>query len=181
MGPSALGEQMQKFIHAHTNNAAPIGWENQVANSFIANYDLWIEQAILKPSWFEMMFVYGGKGGVLYTNASGGLKMRFGKMNPYFRTMDETEHRYKNWELFATASGYATYVQYNAVLQGLPWAKSVHVLAANKIQRVVYTLDASINFNYKKWGLIYTSTFITPEFKGGLPHAWGGCNIIYRF
>src|ERR1041385_3020443 len=94
MGPSALGEQMQKFIHAHTNNAAPIGWENQVANSFIANYDLWIEQSILKPGWFEMMFVYGGKAGVLYTNASGGLKMRFGKMNSNFRNMNTEDGPY---------------------------------------------------------------------------------------
>lgn len=181
IGPSALGEQMQKFTHAHTNNSEPIGWENQVANSFIANYDLWVQQSVLKPGWFDLMFEYGGRAGLLYTNASAGLKMRLGRMNSLFRDPVINEGSYKTWELFATLSGNATYVQYNAVLQGVPWAKSVHVLAANKLERVLYKLDASINFYYKHWGLVYTNTFITPEFEGGLPHAWGGCNIYYRF
>jgi lipid A 3-O-deacylase len=179
LGPAALGEQMQKFIHAHTRNAEPIGWENQVANTPIINYDLWYERALIIPRGFELMFQAGGKAGMLYTNAEAGLKIRFGKMNPYFLKLKPTQQA--KWELFATASGTARYVQYNAVIEGVPWAKSIHVLTADKIERMVYKLDFSVNFFYKRLGLAYTSSFITPEFKGGLPHGWGGCNVYYRF
>ncbi len=179
LGPSALGEQMQKFIHAHTRNAEPIGWENQVANTPIINYDLWYEYGLLLPQGFELMLEAGGKAGILYTNAEAGLKMRFGKMRSYFLRYHRVSQ--PQWELFATAEGTAKYVQYNAVIEGVPWVKSVHVLSPDKLERMVYKLEFSVNFFYKKLGLAYTTTFITPEIKGGLPHGWGGCNVYYRF
>lgn len=179
LGPAALSEQMQKFIHAHTRNAAPIGWENQVANSFIANYNLLYEHGFLLNKWFNIFGELGAKAGMLYTNASTGILLRFGKMNSY--VWMHKPRAFSKWELYGTLNGIATYVQYNAVLQGLPWVKSVHVLSANKIERLLYKLEATVSVSYEQWSLIYSTSFITPEFKGGLPHGWGGCNIIYRF
>jgi lipid A 3-O-deacylase len=179
IGPSALGEQMQKFIHAHTNNAEPIGWENQVANSFIANYNLWYEYNIGGLKWINLAAEAGGKAGILYTNASAGLTLRIGKMRQHFVVYKPRP--IPKWELYGTIGGNATYVYHNAVIQGVPWSKSVHVLSADKIERIVYKLNAAITFSFKRISLIYTSSFISPEIKGGLPHGWGGINFVYRF
>lgn len=181
LGPSALGEEMQKFIHKHTRNAEPIGWENQIANTFIANYNLLYEYRLYQKKWFCSGLILGARAGVLHTNACGGLMVRSGKMKRYFDRLHRMPTPGSKWELFTTLNGTATYVYHNAVLQGVPWSKSIHVLTRDRIERIVYKLEASINFSYKRIGLIYTSSFITPEIKGGLPHAWGGCNFIYRF
>ncbi len=180
MGPGALGEQMQKTIHKYTNNAEPLGWENQVANSFIANYNLWGQLPIVDTHFFTLIAEAGGKAGILYTNAGGGLMIRLGKMPLFGRYIKQSRWDHK-WDLFATLNGTATYVQYNAVLQGVPWTKSVHVLTKEKIERMLYKMEFSLNFSIKRVSFIYTTTFITPEIKEGMPHGWGGINFVYRF
>jgi hypothetical protein len=59
--------------------------------------------------------------------------------------------------------------------------KSVHVLQADKLERFVYKLNAGITFSVKRVSLTYSNTFITPEFKGGLAHGWGSCNLVMLF
>jgi lipid A 3-O-deacylase len=179
IGPVALGEEMQKFIHRYGGNVAPLGWENQVANSFIANYNVCWESAFFSSKWFDIIGELGGKAGALYTNGSGGLMIRAGKKNPYFAALDQKSP--PAWELYTTLNGTATYVLHNAMLQGVPWTKSKHVFTKTQIERWVYKLDAGLTFSIKNISLSYTQSFITPEFKGGWHHSWGGGNIVYRF
>ncbi len=179
IGPVALGEEMQKFIHKHTNNAEPIGWENQVANSFAANFNLWFEHGLLLSKWFDIIGEAGGRAGVTNTNGSAGLLIRAGRKRQCFELLHPRPD--PKWECFTTFNGTATYVYHNAALQGVPWTKSVHVLTKDKLERFVYRFDVGLTISVKNLSLNYTTSFITPEFKGGLPHAWGGCNIVVRF
>lgn len=179
IGPAALGEEMQKFIHKHTNNAEPIGWENQVANSFAANFNVWFEQGLYESKWFDLIGEAGGKAGVTNVNGSVGLMIRAGRKQEYFPGLNKSPN--SKWECYTTFNGTATYVYHNAVLQGVPWKNSTYVLARDKIERFVYRLDAGLTFSLKNISLTYTQSFLTPEFKGGWHHSWGGCNIVYRF
>lgn len=179
IGPIAFGEQEQKFIHAHTNNAAPLGWENQVPNSFIANYNLWIERGFFISKWFDVFGELGGKAGLLNTNGSGGILIRMGKKRNYL-----PQHHLKpmpKFELYTTANGTASYVFYNTALQGLPWKYNIHVLSPNQIERIVYKLTTSITVSIKKVSFTYSQAFLTPEIKGGLHHSWGSCNFMFLF
>lgn len=179
IGPIAFGEQQQKFIHKHTNNAEPIGWENQVVNGLIANYNLRLEHGFILTKWLDVFGDIGGKAGLLHTNATGGLIVRAGKKR------DNLIHRLPkpqpNWELYTTINGTANYVVYNAVLQGLPWQHNPHVLQANKIEHLVYKLNAGLTLTVKNVSFTYVQVFITPEIKGGWQHSWGSCNIIFLF
>jgi len=178
IGPAAVGEEQQKFIHKHTRNDEPIGWENQVANSFMVNYNLFYEKGGLLLPWIDIIGQAGLKAGVLNTNGTLGLLTRFGKKRSYFGS---TKQRQQSWELYGSVGGTATYVYHNGVLQGVPWAKSVHVLQADKIERLVYKLNAGITFSIKRLSLTYSNAFISPEIKEGLAHAWGSCNIVVLF
>ncbi len=178
IGPAALGEEQQKFIHKHTRNDEPIGWENQIANSFLVNYNLLYEHGILLMPWIEVIAQGGLKAGVLNTNGLLGVLTRIGKKRSYFGS---TKRKQQNWELYGIVNGTATYIYYNAALQGVPMVKSVHVLQADKLERFVYKLNAGITFSVKRVSLTYSNTFITPEFKGGLAHGWGSCNLVMLF
>jgi len=179
IGPAALGEEMQKFIHKHTNNAEPNGWENQVANSFAANLNLWFEQGLYVSKWFDVIGEVGGRGGVTNTNGSLGLLIRSGKKTEYFPGLNLSSRQ--KWECYTTINGTASYVFHNAALQGVPWTKSTYVLTKDRLVRFVYRLDAGLTFSLKNVSFTYTQSFLTPEFKGGYHHSWGGLNFVYRF
>ncbi|MBK7309697.1 MAG: lipid A deacylase LpxR family protein [Sphingobacteriaceae bacterium] len=179
IGPAALGEEMQKFIHKHTGNQEPIGWENQVSNSFAVNLNIWLEQGLYLSKWFDLVMEAGGKGGITNVNGAAGLMIRAGKKAEYFPGL--TMPSQQKWECYATVNGTGSYVFHNAVLQGVPWKNSIYVLTRDRLVRFVYKLDAGLTFSVKDVSLTYTQSFLTPEFKGGWHHSWGGCNIVYRF
>jgi hypothetical protein len=90
-------EEQQKFIHKHTRNDEPIGWENQIANSFLVNYNLLYEHGILLMPWIEVIAQGGLKAGVLNTNGLLGVLTRIGKKRSYFGS---TKRKQQNWELY---------------------------------------------------------------------------------
>ncbi|WP_354668439.1 MULTISPECIES: lipid A-modifier LpxR family protein [Cellulophaga] len=48
IGPSAFGGDMQEAIHKATGNKIPLGWQNQIENDVVINYELGFEKQIFK-------------------------------------------------------------------------------------------------------------------------------------
>ena len=63
MGSDTKCEEMQKSIHKATNNAEPLGWDNQLNGAFIVNYELGIEQGLVNLRW--MTFSMVSRSGIL--------------------------------------------------------------------------------------------------------------------
>jgi lipid A 3-O-deacylase len=177
IGPLGFGEQEQKFIHKQIADVQPIGWEYQIANSPIVNYNLLYEKGIIDTKYFEFTGIAGGIVGVLNTNAEVGGMMRLGKMRSYFKSRE----RKRGVEFYATLQGSVKAVGYNAIIQGLPWIKSPHTLSYNELEPLVYRSNFGLTMALKKFSITYFKFNTTKEIKKGLPHAWGSIQFMGWF
>ncbi|MDQ3109397.1 MAG: lipid A deacylase LpxR family protein [Bacteroidota bacterium] len=179
IGPSALGYETQKFIHAHTNNPEPHGWQFQIANDVYVNYSLKLEKGLLAKKNAIELIGYGiANAGTIYTNAGMGLLLRTGRMDDYF-TSRRASDRLQAWAYF---SGEAKVIGHDATLQGgLFDNKSVYVIPPSDVRRAVFSTSAGIVLAYKKVRVEWFNTFLTPEFRDGKSHGWGHLGLEFFF
>ncbi|HTF03079.1 MAG TPA: lipid A deacylase LpxR family protein [Bacteroidia bacterium] len=179
IGPGAFGYETQKFIHAHTNNPEPHGWQFQVANDVYVNYSLKLEKGLLAKKHALDLTGYGiVNAGTVYTNAGLGLKIRAGRMNPYF-TAPGYSNRLQVW---VYASAESKVIARDATLQGgLFNTSSAYFIAPENMKRILFSGSAGIVFAFHRLRVEYYNTFISPEFVAGKAHAWGHLGMHYVF
>ncbi|MCE3277852.1 MAG: hypothetical protein K0S44_43 [Bacteroidetes bacterium] len=182
MGPASLGEEEQKYIHRKLNNIQPLGWEYQVANDIVVNYMLQYERGILMKRYIE--FIGGGEArvGTLYDDVSAVGTFRLGRMHNYFSSLGISKYPgYKKFQFYAILRGRIKAVAYNGTLQGGMFSKSIYTIEPQNIERLVAAGSFGLVIAYKRVSLEYTKWYISPEFRNGLSHGWGHCNISVCF
>ena len=94
MGPAALGYEIQYNIHNRTGNPLPHGWEYEVKNDVIINYQLNYEkQLIAKGNNFLLTAVAEARLGTLNTLAGGGFNLMAGHFNKRFTPVSGTKRK----------------------------------------------------------------------------------------
>ncbi|MCW3083112.1 MAG: outer membrane protein [Bacteroidetes bacterium] len=183
IGPNAKGAEMQKGIHKALNNIQPLGWQYQVANDVVINYNIEYEKGFLALKHFEFIGQAGLRAGTLYDDVNMGAMMRVGWMQPYFENLGMTKHATTHkFQCYVFLKENVRAVQYNATMQGGVFEKnSVYTIRVSDMQRVVGTGEVGIVIAYKRVSIEYTKFYISPEFYGGLPHGWGHCVITVCF
>jgi lipid A 3-O-deacylase len=178
IGPLAFGYETQKFIHAHTNNPEPHGWQFQIGNDVYANYLLRFEKGLFTRRAFEFMGYGFANAGTVYTNTGIGLMFRAGLMDAYFSSRGPSDH----FHFWFYASGESKLVGYDATLQGGLFNRtSAYVIAPGEMERAVFSGTAGIVLAYKKLRFEWFNTFLTPEFKNGKKHGWGHLGVTLFF
>lgn len=180
IGPCAVCEQEQKGLHKWLDNIQPLGWEFQVANDVVINYNVLFEKGLWLKRGFELLGTGGFRAGTFNTDASLGLGLRTGWLNNYFNRPDFNRANAK-FHGFLYLDGNVRAVAYNATLQGGLFSESIYTLSPSAISRLVGTANGGIGLGYKKFNLRYGRTFITPEFKNGRDHGWGYFNVSFLF
>jgi lipid A 3-O-deacylase len=189
IGPVALAYETQKFIHKHTNNAEPRGWQFQIENDLYLNYSFRLEKGLIPKSAAEIKGLITKRAvevigfgtlnaGTIYSNASAGVKFRAGKFKDYFLLPGYSGF----FQFWVYASGECKIVAYDATMQGGIFNRSsVYTIPGSRVERTVFLMTAGVVFTYHKFRFEYFNTFLTPEFEGGLPHAWGHFGVQYSF
>ena len=179
LGPASLGSVSQKIAHRIANpSRPPQGWEHQIQNDLILNYDVKMEKGVgsYAKSWFG---VHGqGRLGTVNTDLAGGLWYRFDPGKRYFKT----PRPYLDNRLHTTfhLSGGGRYVIYDAVLQGgLFNNSSPQVVERKDLIPWIWNGSASVSIEWLKHQVEVFSYFRTPNFLSGRPHSWMG--IKYRY
>lgn len=179
IGPAALGKEIQTFIHKRIGDPIPKGWQHQISNDLILNYQFNYEKAILKAG--NNLLVNGiveAKAGTLYNKFSSGFNFMAGSFtDPYSFTPVK-----KKSNIYLYGQGQLTLVGYDATIQGGIFnRKSVYTIPAKEIERVVFRADIGIMLNIKKVYLSYSQSYLSKEFKNGLNHSWGGLSLALSF
>ena len=85
MGPMSFAKETQTWAHRVINYTKPEGWDNQVPNDIILNYNIGIEKQILQPSKKLLLVgIFETYSGTVYNAAGAGFMLRVGKFNNYF-------------------------------------------------------------------------------------------------
>ncbi len=183
MGPAAGGEWVQSFVHQVIGSPIPIGWEKQLKNALLIDYQFRIEKGFF-GEWTANHFVPFAKArvGTLTDRIGLGLLIKFGNVN---KTLAEYVHpeKHKNrlmwqWVLETNLQG----VFYDATLQGglFNGDETIHLSNQETISRQ-YQLRMGVNFYYKSFYLKYMVNFNSQDFISGIIHRYGSVNIGVSF
>lgn len=179
IGPGAFGKEMQVGIHQATGNTIPMGWQNQIKNDVVINYELNYEKQLFR---FNNLFSLNSNSklqfGTLFTNASVGFTATFGIINSPF-----TSVKNKNkFQIYAFSQPSINVIGYDATLQGgLFNNKSPYTISTNEIERLTAQNNYGIVVQTRTLYFEYTNTIVTREFKTGTSAKYGGIKIGFKF
>lgn len=180
IGPSSYGEWVQRSFHnsVPTNNE-PLGWEYQIQNDLVLNYNLSLEKGIFSRRNSDLSVTASGSIGTLYTNIGGGFRFRAGWLNPWFINLGVArKDRLKasglrRSQMYFFIKGSGKVVGYDATLQGGVFNRSsVYTLPAGEITRLVFQTSAGLTFSYGGIRLDLEQFMLSPEFHEGWWHKW---------
>ena len=177
IGPSAFGEEMQKGIHHWLNDIQPLGWQNQIHNDIIINYEISHETQILFcGNNFALNSNVQLRAGTLSDKIQAGFSVLFGNFNSAFQT-NKIENK-KRFQFYFYSQPLVNLIAYDATLQGgLLNQDSPYKLDASQITRIVFQNNFGVVVKLKKIYLEYYQSILTKEFLTGQYHRWGGIKV----
>jgi lipid A 3-O-deacylase len=181
IGPGAMGNFAQDMIHDET----PTGWQYQVKNDFIANYNLRFDQGIYSGQAVEVAVVGGIQAGTLYDNISAGVYFQVGNANDryasIFQTTNPQKPLKKRIRYYFSLDLSNKLIVYDATLQGGMFNnESAYTISPDNIKRYIFTGAAGFGIGLGKYSLEADQVFLTPEFDGGMKHMWFRIKNIIR-
>ncbi len=180
MGPAALGFEIQNNIHRWLKNPLPHGWQHQIKNDVIINYQINYEKQLASAgNHFLINTTSEIRLGTLNNKINTGFNFMLGNFNKRYTALGSNRRKI-TYYLYGQSR--VNFIAYDASMQGgLFNRKSPYSIAAKDISRLTYQADAGIIVNYKKLLLSYTQSFLTKEFSGGNYHRWGGISVGFVF
>ena len=181
LGPASLGFKTQELAHLVSNpSRSPQGWDYQVRNDLIINYDLKAEKGLIdqKNALFGVLGM--GRLGTLHTDLEAGLWFMFDARNGYFQRLGPTGGPGLNVVFSFSAS--ASYVFYDATLQGgVINRSSPYIVAPDQMMRWLGNLEGNLTFELYQHQLEFYTQISTPRFQLAKGHAWMGIAYKYWF
>lgn len=194
VGPLAVGESTQKFVHSLIDGDNPAGWDHQLRNEpglMISTQRLWPEAytAEIGDLHFRTSPYVGGTVGNVYTYANTGFILQLvpkeykwqslpPRIRPampgsgYFSVPEDTF----SWSIFAGLEGRA--IGRNIFLDGNTFRDGPSV------DKKYFVGDANIGvaFTYGRTQMTYTLNWRSEEFDGqDKPDLFGAIGLGYRF
>lgn len=179
LGPASMGDVVQSSIH----DIQPVGWENQINNNIVIDYNISIEKGLLSSPHFEFNVLAQANVGTVFDKATAGFYARIGSFIPVYRGIDilrtDNLSRFQYWFFFSAKSDF---VIYNATLQGGMFNNdNPYTIASSDINRVVFNVNAGMAVYYKSLGIELHGFYTTPEFKNAFDFKWGRVAVVYNF
>lgn len=192
VGPAAMTEQSQKFVHAVIGSAEPQGWGSQLGNEpgFVAtsqrSWRGWAEAAI-GGTRLDLTPHFGGALGNVYTYADAGLTLRFGKRLPDDLGPPRIQPGLLGSGEFAPRAGFNWYLF--AGIEGRAVARNVFLdgnccRASRSVDRIPLVGDLQYGFvvDWQDLRFSYTHVLRTREFRGqGSGDDFGAVSLAIKF
>jgi hypothetical protein len=182
IGPWAGGQEMQTTIHRWLNNPLPKGWQYQIQNDLILNYQVNYEKELLNLSnIFSLNSANELRIGTLNDKVSGGFSFLLGKFFDPYRSIGKSKTRGK-WSYYLYGNLQLSLIAYDASLQGGVFDhQSEYTIPASAISRVSFQGNYGIVVSISSIYLEYCQSYLTREFDTGKYHRWGGVRIGISF
>ena len=195
VGPMALGEAAQKFVHKHlTSSPAPQGWSHQLKDEpgiMLAWQRGWPMMASgrVRDNFWSFKPYFGATVGNIRTYGDIGLTIRLSPFDSKWQDMpvrvspampgtgiyEIPSHKW-SWDLFSGIEGRA--VAHDIFLDGNTFADSYSVVK----KAFVADATAGVAVTYNKTRISYTVVYRTKEFiTQDHPEIFGAVSVAVRF
>lgn len=173
MGPAAGGEALQRLIHDWINSPDPQGWDYQLKNGVIINFDFLVSYPIIHNKTLNLSILASARLGTLFDELGAGMNFSFGNT----RKSDIKKLKY-----YLTLDATTKLVGYNALLQGgLFTENDPYVLSYSQITPFVFSANMSIGVSWYGVGLSIGHNFLSREFDSGTNHNYASIKLAYQF
>ena len=187
IGPSAYGDFVQKSFHNSVpTNTEPLGWEYQIQNDLVLNYDLTYEKGLVSNRRMELNLNGVGALGTLYTHMGGGFQFRAGLMNPFFDSYGFSSmkvnkaKRYSKFQAYVFFTSLGKLVGYDATLEGGMFNKSsIYKLTSREVSLFTYQGTLGFTLSYSGIRLDVEQFLLSPEFHGCAWHKWVHIGVTF--
>lgn len=173
IGPVALGKEIQTGIHRMTNNSLPLGWQHQIKNDVLLNYNLRLDKQLIQYNSLIAFNTFGiAKVGSYQTNLSVGIDLSVGQKNNLY-----TSKKHK-FQYYFYGQSQLKIVGYDASLMGGMFNRaSQYTLSYSSIEKLVAEnhVGLVLQFPHVYFGADFG--WITREFSTGTAHSWGGVRL----
>jgi lipid A 3-O-deacylase len=177
IGPGAGGKQFQSAIHRWINDQQPKGWDNQIKNNIILNYNIGVVKNLVDLRWLMAAGKASADLGTLQTRLSGGVILMTGIFNNRWTATNE-----KRCQVYVYEEPLVSLIGYDATMQGGIFNnESRYTIPNADITRTVFQNNSGIIFVIRKLQLEYFQSFVSKEFSTGKSHHWGGVRIGVNF
>lgn len=178
IGPAAFGKEMQVGIHEATGNTIPQGWQNQIKNDAVVNYEVIYQREIVGiPRYFSLQYEASANLGTLNTNISTSIVAIAGLFNNPF-----SDKQNRKFQVYIYSKPQLNLIGYDATLQGgLLNRKSPYTIASSDVERFVGQHSFGLIIQTKTLYFEYTTTDISKEFSSGKSASWGGVKVGFTF
>ncbi len=180
LGKYGGGALFQNFVHSLTPNSGRAnGWENQIKNDLILNYNAKIEKGIFQIP-FSQLSVFGEtQAGTLQDRASAGSFFSIGLLDPYYGTsFGRSLHKKFTVQVFGKAQ--LDYIFYDATLEGGVFNNNnVYSIPRENINRSRLEYSFGLQTNIEKVQIEAGRVWQSKEFGGAYTHAWGYLKFVY--
>ncbi|HCV81067.1 MULTISPECIES: lipid A deacylase LpxR family protein [Zunongwangia] len=178
MGPSSLGGAGQIWIHEATGNWKPQGWDNQIRDDVIINYNIGIEKLLLNlNNYFSFYGESRVRFGTLFTDLNLGASATLGLVKSPLKE----NSRNSKFQIYLFCKGVTNLVGYNSLLQGGIFNRnSPYTISTSDINRLTAQYYYGLVIKSGLFYIEYYQTSMSREFKSGDPEDWGGFKIGVR-
>jgi len=171
MGPASIADRTQILVHRLINNDRPMGWQYQLPNAALINFNFSLEKMLFhQKNWLEII---GGGTGTLGTMTDGFSAfgtIRFGKMNPYFDGSIGQFSGKKQFQFYFFVRPELRWLGYNAMVDGAAFrGKSDYYKTSDGVENVPNTnkrvegnLGLGAVLTWKNLGLAFSQNIIAP-------------------
>jgi lipid A 3-O-deacylase len=192
VGPAALGEQVQKFIHQTFGFYAVGGWQYQIKNDIEINLSAEYNKLIARTSGLDVSFAGYANLGNGFTGAGAGPLVRIGLFNQLFHSVSTQSTAIRNesiaplhpQEIFFYYKPLFNYVAYDATIQGSLFNKH----DPNSLETIqdkepfIFSQQFGIAFTTKRFVVDAAAIYHTKDVKEMVhKHQWGSITALYRF
>lgn len=180
IGPVAGAKEFQSAIHRWINDTEPMGWNNQIRNDIILNYEANFVKGIFSfKNFLTLAGKVGGRAGTFNTKLNAGVIMMTGLFDDPWKFFARAN---RNFQIYVYEEPLISLVGHDATLQGGLFNKnSPYTISASDLERVVFQNNAGLVIQFKKMNVEYFQSYLTEEFRTGRSHHWGGVRIGLKF
>ncbi|RFS23261.1 lipid A deacylase LpxR family protein [Chitinophaga silvatica] len=185
MGPWSFTKEAQTFFHKLISYQPPRGWENQVPNSPLLNYNFTFEVMLWNPlKSLEIIGGLDGKAGTMTTSGSVYTYFRYGLMNPYFGDINLARGTKRRFQLYVIARPQVSVIAYNALLQGgifRSTSSNFEELSGEQrthMRNFTIGMDYGIGIVIKRTTISYTQKTQTEWMSGTGKHSVGNITLL---
>jgi hypothetical protein len=190
IGPSALGEEAQNFIHDTFGFYDINGWQYQVKNEIGVNLKLNSHTLLIrsKDKKTDFSMPLEARIGTTYTGLKYGVLFRAGLLNPLYHsvatnsnvsTYQEANVNEKEFYFFAKPS--LDLVIYDATFKGGLFREDKGAVTYES-NLLVFSQEVGVAYAKNRWTADFSLIFKSKESKAMVnAHKYGSVNLYYRF